>query len=202
METRFTPRFQARTQFLAFIGLLAASSPARAAASINAGTIVIVAQAKNYIIFAADSRIGASNGTTVSSVDDSYCKIAPLRGNTIFAAAGIVTDPIRSWAADTEMDRALSGSQTERLESAGGEIALNRWAEFMMQKLFSVPRDQLLAYARSNDGVAATGVLASFPGARSPAANWPALRKRPPLAPEPMNMPLAFTAPRQRPMRE
>lgn len=143
--------------------LLAASPDARAIESITSGTIVVVAQAKNYIILAADSRVGASNGTAVASVDDAYCKIAPLRGNTLFAAAGIVTDPIRSWAADTEMDRVLAGTpQTERMGSADGASALGRWAELMMQRLFTLPRDQLLAYTKSNDGVAATGVLAGI----------------------------------------
>ena len=87
--------------------LVAAAPQARATESIVAGTIVIVAQAKDYIIFAADSRVGASNGNAVASVDDTYCKIGPLHGNTLFAAAGIVTDPARSWSADTEMDKVL-----------------------------------------------------------------------------------------------
>ena len=142
---------------------LAASQGAHAGESITAGTIVIVAQAKNYIIFAADSRVGSSNGTAVTSVDDSYCKIGPLHNSTLFAAAGIVTDPLRSWAADTEMDKVLvTIPQTGRMGSAEGASALSRWAEAMMQRLFTLPRDQLLAYARSNDGVAAAGVLAGI----------------------------------------
>jgi hypothetical protein len=149
--------------FLALAALLATSPNARAGGSITAGTIVIVAQARDYIIFAADSRVGASNGTAVASVDDTYCKIAPLRGNTLFAAAGIVTDPIRSWAADTEMDAVLlQAPPTERMSASDGASALSRWAESMIRRLASVPPAQLLAYTRSNDGVAATGVLAGI----------------------------------------
>lgn len=131
--------------------------------SITAGTIVIVAQAKDYVIFAADSRVGASNGSAVASVEDTYCKIAPLGGNTIFAAAGIVTDPARSWAADTEMDKVLPAiSKSERMNAADGTSALNRWAVAMMRKLGTLPRDQLLAYTRANDGVAAAGMFAGI----------------------------------------
>jgi hypothetical protein len=141
--------------------VLAASQRACATESITSGTIVVVAQAKNYVIFAADSRVGASNGTAVASVDDTYCKIGPLHGNTLFAAAGIVTDPARSWAADTEMDTVLVEIfHGERMGSADGESALGRWAEAMTRRLFTLPRNQLLAYTKSNDGVAATGVLA------------------------------------------
>ncbi len=99
----------------------------------------------------------------MASVDDTYCKIAPLPGNTLFAAAGIVTDPARSWAADTEMDRVLiEKRQTSRMGSAEGASALSRWAELMMQRLITLPREQLLAYTRSNDDIAATGVLAGL----------------------------------------
>lgn len=130
---------------------------------ITAGTIIIVAQARNYIVLAADSRVGVSNGTAVASVDDTYCKIAPLPGNTLFAAAGIVTDPARSWAADTEMDRVLiENRQTTRMRGTQGASALSRWAELMMQRLITLPRNQLLAYTTSNDGVAATAVLAGI----------------------------------------
>ena len=142
---------------------LAASANARANESMIAGTIVVVAQAKNYVIFAADSRVGASNGTAVASVDDTYCKIGPLHGNTLFAAAGIVTDPNRNWAADTEMDRILLQTfDGERMGSADGEAALGRWAEAITQRLITLPRNQLLAYTKSNDGVAAAGVLAGI----------------------------------------
>ena len=124
---------------------------------------MIVAQAKDYIIFAADSRVGASNGTDVASVDDTYCKIAPLHGNTVFAAAGIVTDPARSWAADTEMDAVLvQMPQAGRMGSAEGASALGRWAQVMTRRLAILPRDQLIAYAKSNDGIAAAGVLAGI----------------------------------------
>lgn len=136
---------------------------AHTAESITSGTIVIVAQAKDYIIFAADSRVGSSNGTVVTGVDDSYCKIAPLRGNILFAAAGIVTDPARSWAADTQMDGVLIMLRSnERMGGADGASALSRWAEVIMQKLFALPRNQLLSYTSSNNGVAATGVLAGI----------------------------------------
>ncbi len=148
---------------VALFFLLAPSPPACAEHSVTAGTIVIVAQAGNYIIFAADSRVGASNGTDVASVDDTYCKIAPLRGNTLFAAAGIVTDPDRSWAADTEMDRVLiRNRQTSRMDSADGASALSGWAEAMIRRLSRVPPAQLLAYTRSNEDVAAAGVLAGI----------------------------------------
>lgn len=145
------------------VGLAGLSGGASTRQSIISGTIVVVALAKNYILFAADSRVGASNGTAVANVDDTYCKIAPLRGNTIFAAAGIVTDPVRTWAADTEMDRALVMSPPgERMGRTEGEFALRRWAELMLRRLSGLPRGQLLAYSRSNDGVAATGVLAGI----------------------------------------
>jgi len=143
--------------------LLAASPNAHASDSIISGTIVVVAQAKDYVIFAADSRVGASNGTAVASVDDTYCKVGPLHGNTLFAAAGIVTDPARSWAADTEMDIVLVQTfHGERMGSSDGESAIGGWADAMTQKLFGLPRNQLLAYTKSNGGVAATGVLAGF----------------------------------------
>jgi len=143
--------------------VLAAPPSGHASESITAGTIVIVAQAKNYVIFAADSRVGASNGSAVASVDDTYCKIGPLHGNTLFAAAGIVTDPTRSWAADTEMDKVLvQAFHGQPMGSADGEAAAGRWAEAMTQKLFALPRNQLMAYTKSNDGVAATGVLAGI----------------------------------------
>ncbi|HLN02751.1 MAG TPA: hypothetical protein VK335_25910 [Bryobacteraceae bacterium] len=151
------------TKIVLALTVLAASPSARASESIIAGTIVIVAQAKNYVIFAADSRVGASNGTAVASVDDTYCKIGPLHSNTLFAAAGIVTDPARSWAADTEMDTVLVQTfHGERMGIGDGESALGRWAEAMTQRLFALPRNQLLAYTKSNDGVAATGVLAGI----------------------------------------
>ena len=144
-------------------GLTAAMPLTSAGQSITAGTIVIVAQAKDYIIIAADSRVGASNGTSVTSIDDSYCKIAPLGGDTIFAAAGVVTDPARSWAADTEMDKVLPATpQNERMSSADGASALGRWAAAMIQKLFRVPRDQLIVYTQSNGGVAAAAMLAGL----------------------------------------
>jgi len=122
---------------------------------------VIVAQARDYVIFAADSRVGASNGTAVASVDDTYCKIGPLHGNTLFAAAGIVTDPARNWSADTVMDTVLVENwRGAQLSSPDGELALIRWADAMTQKLIALPLNQLEAYTKSNDGVAATGVLA------------------------------------------
>jgi len=145
------------------LSVLAASPNARVIESITAGTIVVVAQARNHVIFAADSRVGASNGIAVASVDDTYCKIGPLHGNTLFAAAGIVTDPARSWAADTEMDIVLvQAFHGERMGSTDGESALSHWAEAMTRKLITVPHNQLLAYTKSNDGVAATGVLAGI----------------------------------------
>jgi len=151
------------TRIVVALTVLAASPHAHAKESITAGTIVIVAQAKNYVIFAADSRVGASNGTAVASVDDTYCKIGPLHGNTLFAAAGIVTDPARSWAADTEMDVVLvQNFQGKPMGSADGESAVGRWAEAMTQKLLALPRNQLMAYTKSNDGVASTGVLAGI----------------------------------------
>ena len=122
---------------------------------------MIVAQAKDYIIFAADSRVGASNGTVVASVDDTYCKIDPLHGNTLFAAAGIVTDPTRSWSADTEMDKVL----VENWHGAGwaGRTAKRRRPMGRIDdpktRLFLESIDGL---HKSNDGVAATGVLAGF----------------------------------------
>lgn len=131
--------------------------------SISAGTIVVVAQAEDSVIFAADSRVGASNGSAVASVDDTYCKIGPLHGNTLFAAAGIVTDPERSWAADTEMDTVLvQAFHGERMGSSEGESAIGRWGAAITQRLLALPRNQLLAYTKSNDGVAATGVLAGI----------------------------------------
>ena len=149
--------------------LLTATPDARGTESIIAGTIVIVAQAKDHIIFAADSRVGASNGSAVASVDDTYCKIGPLHGNTLFAAAGIVTDPARNWSADTEMDTVLvEGWRGAPMSSADGESALRRWADAMTQKLFALPRNQLVAYTKSNDGVAATGVLAGIDSDRNP----------------------------------
>lgn len=149
--------------FVALFFLLAPSPHACANDSITAGTIVIVAQAGNYIIFAADSRVGSSNGTAVASVDDTYCKIAPLRGNILFAAAGIVTDPIRSWAADTEMDAVLlPATPVAPMSGSAGASALSRWAESMIRRLSGVPPAQLLAYTGSNDGVAAAGVLAGI----------------------------------------
>lgn len=153
-----------------FLALLLTVAPhARATDSIIAGTIVIVAQAKSYIIFAADSRVGASNGTYVASVDDTYCKIGPLHGNTLFAAAGIVTDPARSWSADTEMDKVLVENwHGARMGRTDGESALRQWAESIMEKLVLLPRNQLVAYTRSNDGVAATGVLAGIDKDGSP----------------------------------
>jgi len=124
---------------------------------------VIVAQAKDYIIFAADSRVGASNGSAVASIDDTYCKIGPLHGNTLFAAAGIVTDPARSWSADTVMDRVLIENwHGAPMDSADGALALRRWADAMTRKLWDLPLNQLAAYTKSNEGVAATGVLAGF----------------------------------------
>ena len=165
MRDRHGGEFLLRVILLAL--LLAAAS--QAAESIIAGTIVIVAQAKDYIIFAADSRVGASNGTAVASVDDTYCKIGPLHGNTLFAAAGIVTDPARNWSADTEMDKVLvEGWRGAQMGSADGESAVRRWAEAMTQKLLALPLNQLAAYTKSNDGVAATGVLAGIDKDGSP----------------------------------
>jgi hypothetical protein len=158
------------TTIVLALTVLAASPRAHARESITAGTIVIVAQAKSYVIFAADSRVGASNGSAVASVDDTYCKIGPLHGNTLFAAAGIVTDPARSWAADTEMDVVLVQTfHGKPMASADGESAVGRWAEAMTHKLLALPRNQLLSYTKSNDGVAATGVLA---GADLDGSTW------------------------------
>lgn len=143
--------------------MFSGASYAPAAESIVAGTIVIVAQARDYIIFAADSRVGASNGTAVASIDDTYCKIGPLHGNTLFAAAGIVTDPARNWSADTVMDTVLVENwRGAPMASVDGELALRRWADAMTRKLLALPPNQLAAYAKSNDGVAATGVLAGI----------------------------------------
>lgn len=134
-----------------------------AADAITAGTIIIVAQARDYILFAADSRIGTSNGTAVSSVDDTYCKIAPLHGNTLFAAAGIVTGPARTWAADTEMDQILIETLSgQPVSGAAAQSALRVWGDSMARRLLALPRNQLISYIQSNDGVAAAGVLAGI----------------------------------------
>ena len=161
--------------WLSLSALLALSLTARAGDSILAGTIIVVALAKDHVVVAADSRLGASNGTTVASVDDTYCKIAPLQGKTLFAAAGIVTDPDRNWSADNEMAVAIySSPPAGRMDTEAGRSAMGRWAESMIRKLTSLPRKQLLAYVAANDGVAATGILA---GMDKDANSWAVVSK-------------------------
>ena len=52
------------------------------------GTIIVIAQTKNRVIIAADSRTETTvNGTVIQGIDDSSCKIAALSGDVVFAAA-------------------------------------------------------------------------------------------------------------------
>jgi hypothetical protein len=68
--------------------LLALPQP-RAGEPMASGTIIVIAQTKNRVIIAADSRTETTvNGTVIQGIDNSSCKIAALSGDVVFYCRG------------------------------------------------------------------------------------------------------------------
>ncbi len=124
------------------------------------GTIIVIAQTKNRVIIAADSRIETTvNGTVIQGIDDSFCKIAALGGDVVFTAAGLVSDGKHSWTAVSEAIAAIANTRHgSRISGSEGDLVLVNWAEAMRQNFREFSNEQLSAYAY--DGHLTTGLLA------------------------------------------
>jgi len=130
---------------------------------INSGSIIVIAQTKNRVIIASDSRIGRStNGLTINSVDDSACKIARFGRNVVFAASGILSDDGQKWTAISQAVDVVRTSVPGPIGSGQGEAILNKWADSMIQKLRVFSSDQLRSYADTTEGHIATGIMAGI----------------------------------------
>jgi hypothetical protein len=137
-------------------------SDSRAWNQITSGTIIVIAQAKNRVIIAADSRTEELvNGTSVKTVSDCNCKIAVLGRNTVFAAAGVLSDNTKTWTASSQALAAYSAviKAEQPVGSVEGELILKSWAEAIKGKLAALPPQDLLAYANSHEGFVTSGVL-------------------------------------------
>ena len=126
------------------------------------GTIIVIAQTKNRVIIAADSRTETTvNGTVIQGIDDSYCKISALSGDVVFSAAGLLSDGKRSWTAVSEAIAAIANTPHEnRISSAEGDLVLMKWAEGMKQNFREFSNQQLSAYAYADHGHLTIGLLA------------------------------------------
>ena len=124
------------------------------------GTIIVIAQTKNRVIIAADSRTEiTANGTVIQGTDDSSCKIAALSGEVVFTAAGLVSDSKHSWTAVSEAIAAIANTpHGSKISGAESDLVLANWAEAMKQNFREFSNEQLSAYAY--DGHLTTGLLA------------------------------------------
>jgi predicted house-cleaning NTP pyrophosphatase (Maf/HAM1 superfamily) len=132
----------------------------------QAGTVVVIAQTKRRVIIAADSRAATTkNGTVVEGINDCYCKIAALSGGVVFTAAGLLSDDNQTWTAVTEAAVAIANTpHSSRISSMESDSVLSLWAESMKRNFLEFSRDQLSAYADTNDGVSKTGVALAIQG--------------------------------------
>jgi hypothetical protein len=134
-----------------------------AADHIHSGTIIVIAQTKDRIIMAADSRSTETvDGVTMTELDDNACKIAVFRGDTLFTAAGILRDRREQWTSMSEALAVLRTAPQGRIESGQGEAMLDKWADAMTKRVGAFSSDQLLAYSSNNAGHIATGILAGI----------------------------------------
>jgi hypothetical protein len=129
---------------------------------IASGTIIVMAQTKRYIVVAGDSRGGESDdGITIKSTNDYECKIAALGGNTVFGAAGVIGNPAKKWTAvSVAVDASAPILKRTRVGSIDGDRILENWAKLMLRRLADFSTVQLSAYAKKNEGVITTGILA------------------------------------------
>lgn len=149
-------------------GLLILSRVTTATAYFNTGTIIVVAQTKQRIIIAADSRRGVTiDGSTIQTFDDNACKIAAFSGNVTFAAAGVLGDGY-SWSAIGQAVDILKNSVKGRISSADGEVILIKWAQAMIQKFSNFSSNQLSVYAANNGNRISIGVLAGVEESKKP----------------------------------
>jgi hypothetical protein len=133
------------------------------AADINTGTIIVIAQAKERVIIAADSRTGSTNdGVNINAFDDDACKIAAFRRNVIFSAAGVLGSKGQNWTAVSLAADIIKRYAPSQIGSKQCDVILEKWAEAMMQRLQIFSSDQLLSYATANDGHITTAVLAGI----------------------------------------
>jgi len=141
--------------------LLALPQP-RAGEPMASGTIIVIAQTKNRVIIAADSRTETTvNGTVIQGIDDSSCKIAALSGDVVFTAAGLLGDGKHSWTAVSEAIAAIANTpHGSRISGAESDLVLANWAEAMKQNFREFSNEQLSAYAYADDGHLTTGLLA------------------------------------------
>jgi hypothetical protein len=130
--------------------------------SLTSGTIIVVAQTKDRIIVAADSRTGTTDGVAIESIDDSACKIAAFRSHAVFAASGVLGAPAKQWTATSLAAEVLKNSSLSPLTSNEGGAILDGWAKSMVHRLFDSPRDQLHSIALANNGLVTTGILAGI----------------------------------------
>ncbi len=141
--------------------LLALPHP-RAGQPMASGTIIVIAQTKNRVIIAADSRTETTvNGTVIQGIDDSSCKIAALSGDVVFTAAGLLSDGKHSWTAVSEAIAAVANTpHGSRISGAESDLVLVNWAEAMKRNFREFSNEQLSAYAYAGDGRLTTGLLA------------------------------------------
>jgi hypothetical protein len=163
MKSNPRPYLNPTTETLVVFLLLILPQIAKAADYLNSGTIIVIAQTKDRVIMAADSRSGATtDGITVNSVDDSMCKIAAFGHNVAFSAAGILGGPGQEWTAISLAVEIVRASAPRLIGSRQGEAILDKWADSMIQRLHAFSSEQLLSYATANGGHITTGVLAGI----------------------------------------
>jgi hypothetical protein len=162
-------RRNAATKAIVVFLLLVSPRVTTGADYIDSGTIIVIAQTKERIIIAADSRSGeTTDGVTVKSVDDSACKIAAFRRDSVFSAAGILRDRENKWTSMSEALDVLRTAAPGPIGSRQGEAILDRWADAMAQRVRVFSSDQLLAYSSNNAGHILTGVLAGIEDDKQP----------------------------------
>jgi hypothetical protein len=157
------PSLNATTKAIVGFLFLVSSQFATAADYINSGTIIVIAQTKQRIIMAADSRSGVTtDGKAIKSVDDNACKIAAFGRKVIFSAAGILGNHGKKWTAISQAVDAVTTSAPGAIGSKEGEAILDKWADSMKQRLRVFSFDQLSSYSTVNEGHIATGILAGI----------------------------------------